>query len=100
VLVLYFEALKENLPAQLSVLHSFLGLGALSAQKCEAIRKEVDFKEMQRAGAGGGTGFLLRKGEVGDWRNHMTPGHWAQLDEVFQDRLRGVHRRSSASVSR
>jgi hypothetical protein len=89
VLVVYFEALKADLPAQLSVLHSFLGLGPLSGPKCEAIQKEVGFQAMKEVfgTAKGAVSSLLRKGEVGDWHNHMTEEAWSQLDEVFETKL-------------
>lgn len=91
VLVLYFEALKKDLPGQLQVLHSFLGLGPLSVQKCEAITREVDFKAMKdAAGADSILNSLLRKGHIGDWKNYMSVEQWNQLDEVFEERLGSV----------
>lgn len=89
VLVLYFEDLKEDLPGQLAVLHDFLGLGPLSAKKSEAIRGEVDFQSMKRQ-ANEMMSMLLRKGKVGDWKNHLSAELWARLDAVFEDRLTGV----------
>ena len=66
VLVIYFEGLKANLPAQLNMIHTFLGLGPLSSKKCDAIRNEVDFKAMKEAAGSGNSAF--RKGEIGDWK--------------------------------
>ena len=30
---------------------------------------------------------LLRKGAIGDWRNHLDEEKWREFDAVFEERL-------------
>ena len=32
----------------------------------------------------------MRKGVVGDYEAHLTPEHWAAVDEAFERRLGGT----------
>ena len=36
-----------------------------------------------------GNDWYLRKGEAGDWANHMTPDMARHLDGIIQEKLRG-----------
>ena len=33
---------------------------------------------------------LTRKGVTKDYLNHLTPEHWARVDEVFAERMGGL----------
>ena len=86
--IIYFEDLKQDLAGQLQKLHNFLGLGTLTPEKCEAIMNEVNFKQMKSGG--GFMNTLLRKGEIGDWKNYLDTETWSTLDEIFEERLGDV----------
>ncbi len=32
----------------------------------------------------------MRKGEVGDWRNHLTPEQSAEIDQLCEEKLKGT----------
>ncbi len=34
-----------------------------------------------------GLGDFMRKGEVGDWRNHLTTEQSAEIDQLYQEKL-------------
>jgi len=44
----------------------------------------VTFKSMQANDKK--RGLLLRKGAIGDWKNHLDPVSWAKVDEAFERR--------------
>jgi glutathionyl-hydroquinone reductase len=86
-IVMYYEDLSQALPAHLDRLAAFLGV-PLTPAKREAIIKSVGFDAMK---AGGGmANVLLRKGGIGDWRNHLSAADWARFDAVFDGSLGGV----------
>ncbi|RID68051.1 hypothetical protein BRARA_C00236 [Brassica rapa] len=33
--------------------------------------------------------FYFRKGEVGDWKNHLTPEMESRIDMIIEEKLRG-----------
>ena len=88
-LVLYYEALKEDLDAQLERINDFLELPKLTEAKKQAVSDACTMKSMmsdkldksaQRA----------RKGIIGDWKNYLDEERWAKLDTKFDDELKGV----------
>lgn len=87
VCVVYFEQLKQNLPQQVGKLASFLGLEC-SPAKLEAVCAAAGFDAMKATL--GSASVLLRKGGVGDWKNHLDPGSWSQFDKAFEAALDGV----------
>lgn len=97
--VIYFEHLKLEPQAEISKLADFLGIH-LTAQKLNAVVGSISFDAMRRGsrdvashgaeGAAGVPSILLRKGQIGDWRNHMGDAEWRRFDEVFQERLGNV----------
>lgn len=96
VLVVYFERMKEDLPAELDRIADFLGVGPLTNAKRRAVAVACGFEVMKEGGGGGGGAEFsrgkthLRTGKVGDWRNHMDEEKWKMLDAVFEDRLGDV----------
>ncbi len=88
VLVIYFEQLKSNLPAEVERMASFLGLD-LTAAKRDAVVAAASFGAMKSGGGLTQKAGLLRKGEIGDWRNHMGEAEWARFDAAFDEQLAG-----------
>ena len=84
--IVYFEALKRNLPAQLERIATFLGVSTAKA-KLAAVAAAVGFDAMRAARPDAET---LRKGGIGDWRNHLDEATWAQFDAHFERTLGDV----------
>ena len=86
VLCLFYEDLVRCLPAQIDRLANFLGL-SLTPAKRAAVLHSVSFDTMKSSG--GMATMLLRKGGIGDWKNHLFAEHWAEFDRVFDERCGG-----------
>ena len=89
VLVVYYEDLQRCLPAQLERIASFLRV-PLPPAKRDAVAKAVGFDSMKGAGGLKLASVLLRKGGIGDWKNHLSPEHWARFDAAFASALSDV----------
>lgn len=85
VKVIYFEELKADLPGQLMEIAKFLNV-PLPQTKLDAIVQAVSFEGLKKDG-GARSDTLLRKGEVGDWKNHIDAEHWAKFDQIFEERV-------------
>lgn len=87
VLFLKYEDMKRDLPATIRRCSTFLEVNenqALSDEKISKLCEHLNFKKMQRnpavnlepiiSGMGEASDSVkfIRKGEVGDWRNHMS----------------------------
>lgn len=90
VLVVYYEALKADLPAQLDRINAFLGLSSLTPEKRVAVAETCGFSAMKGGSAGRMTNVIMRKGSIGDWRNHLNKGLWEKFDNVFARKLGNV----------
>ena len=88
VLVVYYEDLIRSLPAQVERIASFLRV-PLSEAKHAAVVKAVSFDAMKRT-AGSVAALTLRKGGIGDWRNHLSAEDWRRFDAAFDAALDGV----------
>mmetsp|Transcript_81860 Transcript_81860/g.226880 ORF Transcript_81860/g.226880 Transcript_81860/m.226880 type:complete len:371 (-) Transcript_81860:130-1242(-) len=90
--VVYYEQLHEDFDKEMSRLARLLGV-SLTEEKLQAIRERVkldNMKDKARAASRPSSGITLRKGVVGDYRQHLTPAHWAQMDALFEERLGDV----------
>jgi len=90
VLVVYYEGLKADLPAQLDRINGFLGLSSLTAEKRTAVADACGFSAMKGGGAGRLTNSIMRKGSIGDWRNHLNKELWEKFDDIFARKLGNV----------
>jgi len=91
VLVVYFEAMKANFPAQIDCNNVFLNLPMLTNNKRMAVTKAYGFTTMKGGTAGKMTNIITRKGSIGDWRNHSDQEMWIQFDDLFVRRLGNVN---------
>ena len=88
--MVYFEALKRDLPSEIDRISAFLGV-ALTPQKRAALIRAVGFDEMRASSKEGSTATVtMRKGEIGDWRNHLSREQWAHVDAATETRLSDV----------
>ena len=67
----------------------FFGV-ALTVAKREAVIAAAGFSAMAASAAGKPAAARMRKGAVGDWRNHLSSERWAVVDQAFKDRLDDV----------
>ena len=79
--MLYYERLKLNLPAELERIAAFLQC-PLPPAKRDALAAAVSFSSMEG-------GMTSRKGEIGDWKNHLTDAEWQIFDQTIAERLAG-----------
>merc|ERR1711862_230509 len=86
-IVLYYEDLKSDFPSEVRRLNDFLGLPPLSDAKLKAV---IDACTVEKTRASSKHKETVRKGVVGDWKNHLDESRWSKLDEVFERALRDV----------
>jgi hypothetical protein len=98
VLVLTYEQLKNEMPASLRRLGSFLGRNLPDAA-IAAIAAHTSFAAMSanpftnRAGnpvMDFSVAPFLRKGEIGDWRRHFTAEQTARIQVLWDEKIRGT----------
>ncbi|KAF8038018.1 hypothetical protein BT93_B0770 [Corymbia citriodora subsp. variegata] len=100
VLFLKYEDLKEDIGGQLKKLAEFVGLPFTEEEEeggvIEEIAKMCSLKtlkdlEVNRSGKLFGRTIekrsLFRKGEVGDWANHLTPVMVDRLNSIMQEKI-------------
>ena len=92
--IVFYEEMKEDLPAVIKKVAKFLGK-ELTADQIQALCEHVSFKEMKKnicvnneairkvAFVPGSEGSFIRKGEVGDWRNYFTEDMNERMDAVI-----------------
>jgi hypothetical protein len=95
VLVLFYEDLQEDLPAQIRRIGAFLE-APLPPHGVAAIADHCSFKKMSTNPFTNREGDpvmdfsiarFLRKGVVGDWRNHFTEAQNARFDAVWDRKM-------------
>ncbi|XP_046632598.1 sulfotransferase 1E1-like [Daphnia pulicaria] len=94
-LFLFYEDLKMDLPAQLHRICQFLGKEELPIDQIIAltehlkfdnfkINKSVNAQELQEAGYFKKEGNFMRKGQIGDWKNHFGEKLNSRFDEWIE----------------
>jgi len=93
VLVVQYEDLVTDLPAQIQRVASFLGQGTLAPARLDAVVRASSFLAFGESRNAGMTTercltmILAPKGNVRDWCHHLTEDKWKEFDEVFKSRL-------------
>lgn len=104
VLFLKFEAMKEDPLGSLKKLASFLGCPFSADEEKRGVPEDISdlcsFKSLSNLGVNK-EGVLhgrsipleakmyFRRGEVGDWSNHLTPEMAEKVDKITQEKLQG-----------
>ena len=100
VLVMKYEDMKKDLPAAVSQVASFMGAD-VSSDVIAKIATLTDFEYMKNDDTvnqsetkpyvrPSSTTDFLRKGEVGDWKNYLSPEQSAQMDAICAQKLKGT----------
>ena len=100
VLFLKYEDLKKELKSQIKIIAEFLGHD-FSDEEAQAVKEQCTFQAMKsnpklniNKQPGSSSLFKksshLRKGIVGDWKNHFSDEQLAEFDRVCQSRLKGT----------
>ncbi|XP_046958961.1 amine sulfotransferase-like [Lynx rufus] len=96
---LMYEEMKKDLKGSLSKVCKFLGK-ELSEEEMDSIVRQATFQNMKydpranyknviktRYGLEA-KGHFLRKGTIGDWKNHMTVEQNERFDKIFQRKMK------------
>ncbi len=97
VLFLMFEDMKKDPRTAITRIATFIGAD-ISDEVIDKVVAETSFDSMKKDETAnysalnfiakpGSTAFM-RKGEVGDWRNHLTPEQSAEIDQLCQEKLK------------
>ncbi len=98
VLFLKYEELKKDLKSQVKIIAEFLGF-KFSDEEAQAVVEQFTFQAMKSnsnldlsklVGKLFKKGSHLRKGIVGDWKNHFSDEQLAEFDRLCQSRLKGT----------
>ncbi|GFR79956.1 sulfotransferase [Elysia marginata] len=83
-----YEDARENFPDAIRKLADFINTH-LTEDQVQDIAKSVNFDAMKKRFESLPTSKLVRKGQVGDWKNWLTEEQSAELDRR-SERLKGT----------
>ncbi|XP_067840816.1 amine sulfotransferase-like [Heptranchias perlo] len=97
ILFVTYEEMKKDLRASIQKMCDFLGK-ELDDEKLDSVVEQCTFKTMkmnpmanyEKVDNKNPKGAFLRKGIVGDWKNHFTVAQSEMFDRVFQERMKDV----------
>ncbi|KAJ6218099.1 hypothetical protein RDWZM_009256 [Blomia tropicalis] len=101
VLFISYEELKINLPAMIEVICNFIG-HRLTPEQINLIARQCSFDKMKTNKMVNREVLpvkdlfdmtqskFMRKGIIGDWRNHFSPEENDQFDRHYGDRIRSI----------
>ncbi|XP_062397376.1 sulfotransferase 6B1-like [Sardina pilchardus] len=88
--IITYEDLKQDLSEGIRQISQFFGF-PLTEEQVQTIYSETTFSAMKEGSSHGKMGSVFfRKGEVGDWKNHLSEAQSQQMDEEFNKRLAGT----------
>ena len=89
VLFLKYEDLKKDLPGNVKTIAEFLGCSVDEAT-IQKIAQATTFENMKVNTAKWTEQSMIRKGEVGDWKNHFTPAQSEAFDALYKKAIEGT----------
>uniref|UniRef100_UPI00358FFA7D sulfotransferase 1C2-like isoform X2 n=1 Tax=Myxine glutinosa TaxID=7769 RepID=UPI00358FFA7D len=99
IFFLFYEAMKKDLGYEAGRLASFLGRD-LSPEAMKNLVEQLSFNSMKtnmdekipnfKTVAGFSFKQFIRKGQVGDWKNHFTVAQNEVMDQLIADQLKGT----------
>ncbi len=81
-----YEDMHSNAAGELGRIVRELGCRPVSSETAEQIAREFSFSRQSRKNGSRGSSFL-RKGIIGDWRNHFSPEAQSLFDKYAGDAL-------------
>ncbi|KAJ8016148.1 hypothetical protein DPEC_G00004190 [Dallia pectoralis] len=93
---MFYEDMIEDLGREMDTLCSFLGLSPSSEEKAK-VMEETQFDKMKNNKTTNYSGIpvmdfkispFMRKGKVGDWKNHFTVAQSEQFDQDYQAKMK------------
>ncbi|XP_067881744.1 amine sulfotransferase-like isoform X2 [Heterodontus francisci] len=95
ILFVTYEEMKLDLRTSIQKICDFLGK-ELDDEKLDTVVKHCTFKNMkmnpmanyENVENKNASGAFLRKGIVGDWKNHFTVAQSEMFDRIFQERMK------------
>ncbi|XP_068199543.1 cytosolic sulfotransferase 1-like isoform X2 [Antennarius striatus] len=93
---MFYEDMTEDTEGEIDKLCSFLGLSP-SVEEKKQIRGEVHFDSMKKNNMANYSSFptmdfkiskFMRKGKVGDWKNHFTVAQNEEFDEDYKNKMK------------
>lgn len=88
-----YEEMKKDPVKEIKKLADYLEVDC-SDQTIEGIAKASSFDNMQKnkfdatSAINNGKGFIYRKGEIGDWKNHFTVAQNERFDEAHNEKMK------------
>lgn len=96
ILFVTYEELQKDLTAAVNRMAHFMDI-PLTPALCASVVAQSRFTAMAAnpkvnaaSSQAGYSNRILRKGEIGDWRNHFTPAQNAQFDALYQAKMAGT----------
>ena len=102
ILFIKYEDMKENLKGAVETVSQFMGCH-LVTDVVESICEQTTFESMknndavnyswknaEKAAVAEGSTDFIRKGVVGDWRNHFSEEQSTRLDREYTARMTGT----------
>ena len=97
ILFLKYEDMKKEPNKCVQAIAEFIGMEGVMQEQVEEVVRKSSFSNMRRDPAAnkswreppGCEGSFMRKGVVGDWKNHFTVEQSAHLDEIFTLKMGG-----------
>lgn len=92
VMVTTYEEMKENLAKEVKKMAEFCGF-SFSADQIKSVTDGCDFEAMKTKFSDSATIFsnrVLRKGQIGDWKNYFTDAQSKEMDAKFEECLAGT----------
>ncbi|XP_004614069.2 amine sulfotransferase-like [Sorex araneus] len=103
ILFVSYEEMKKDLKSAVQKICKFLGK-ELSEDDLDAVVTQATFKNMKsdpranyndilkyEIGTRNDTGRFLRKGTIGDWKNHFTVEQSERFDKIFQKKMKDIN---------
>ena len=98
VLFLKYEDLKKDLRGGVKKIAEFIGLRHVSDDVIDTVSEQCEFTNMKANPTANFSWFprpetssfeFMRKGVVGDWKNHFTEEQSAEFDALYAQRMEG-----------
>ncbi len=89
VLFLKYEDMKKDLPTSIKTIADFLGYN-IDQDTLQKIAQATTIESMKVNTSLWKEQQFLRKGVVGDWKNHFTPAQSEEMDKAYRKTVEGT----------